>query len=394
MVKFIVYTENYFHGGLEKFIFDLLKCKEMDVHIIVNAENSRIIDFAKDNNRKYSTVCLANYKLKSKIKNLKYQNILRLINYFINIFYLILNYFKIKKSLQSINGYSKILIINGGYPATVSCFSAAVAAKSLDFEKIGLSVLSSPSPNYKNSFYKALQRKLDLFFDKYIDLYLPNSNAIKAELISTVHLSDKKIETVYTGVEIPTKSIKTDVLKYSTNVIKKNNGDIWLGMLGLLGSTKRQDLIIDALKDLNQNVKLLLVGDGPKMGYLMNKVEDLGLSHRVVFTGWINEAKDVYSFLDIVTFVSDQEGLPYAISESMAYKVPIIASNVGGINEQIIDRKGGLLISNNKDDLVKKINFLILNKELKDEFITFSYQHVKKFFSVNVMNKKIIKIYE
>ena len=394
MAKFIVYTENYFQGGLEKFIFDLLKCKEIEVHIIVNSENSRIINFATNNDIKYSTVCLVNYKLKSKIENLKYQNILRLINYFLNIFYIIPNYFKIKKSLKSINSYSKILIVNGGYPAAVSCFSAALAAKSFDFEKIGLSILSSPSPNYKNSFYRVVQQKLDLFFDTHIDLYLPNSNAIKTELINTVHLSGEKIETVYTGVDIPIKKIKTDILKYSTNVIKKNNGDIWLGMLGLLGSTKRQDLIIDALKDLSQNIKLLLVGDGPKMGYLMKKVEDLGLSHRVVFTGWINETQDVYSFLDIVTFVSDQEGLPYAISESMAHMVPIIASNVGGINEQIIDNKGGLLISNNKDDLVEKINFLILNEELKEEFVAFSYQHVKKFLSIDAMNKKIIKIYE
>ena len=93
--------------------------------------------------------------------------------------------------------------------------------------------------------------------------------------------------------------------------------------------------------------------------------------------------------------MSNQEGLPYAISEAMSYKIPIIASSVGGIPEQIVENHGGLLVDNKDvDDLVEKINFLQNNESIRKNFIDFSFQRVKNIFSTRVMNQKILKLYK
>jgi len=394
MVNLVVYTENYFHGGLEKFIFDLLESKDINVHIIVNYQNNRIIEFARNNKISYTTVDLVNYKINAETTPLIYKKIIKIINFFLHNIYMIPNYFKVKNILKNLNSYRNILIVNGGYPAAVSCFSTALAAKNSQFKNIGLSVLSSPSPNYKNKIFKFFQLKLDLFFDKSINLYLPNSNNIKEKLISTVGLNQNKIKTVYTGIKMPSKIITSDILKYNTSILKKQQGEIWIGMLGLLGSTKRQDLIIDVLEKLDKHVKLLLVGDGPKMKFLMDKVVSLELEDRVIFTGWMSDVHNVYSFLDMVVFVSDQEGLPYAVSEAMSYKVPVVASNVGGISEQIIHGVGGLLIENNKEDIIENVNRLIGNRELQNNYVNYSFNRVRDLFSTVSMNNQIVGLYK
>lgn len=394
MTKLVLYTENYFHGGLERFIFDIILNNKFDLHIVVNSENERVINMAKKYMVNYTVVELCNYKLVMKV-NYKYNKFVKLINFGIHYLSMIPNYFIIKKGLSLLYFYRNIMIVNGGYPAALSCFSASIAAKKLGFTKVGLSVLSSPSPNYTNSIFRFFQSKIDNFFNHYIDFYIPNSNDIQSNLINIININEKKIQTVYTGINIPSIIEKTNTLSYAGNIVRKNDDEVWIGMLALLGSTKRQDLLIEALSKVDCNIKLMLVGDGPNMDFLIEKVNSMNLNDRVIFTGWVSNVEEVYSFIDILVFLSDQEGLPYSISEAMSYKVPIISSAVGGIKEQIIDKKGGFLIDNNDvDALVNKINFLASHSELQEKFIKYSFKRVEKMFSIRSMNNAILKLYE
>jgi len=395
MIRLVLYTENYFPGGLERFIFDLLNSHIFDIHIVVNSENNRIIEFAKKNGFSHTIVKLTSYKYTKLPSNKLLQAFFKVFNFMAYYCAMISNYFKIKTILKPYKHYENILIVNGGYPAALSSFSASTAAKNIGFTKVGMSILSSPSPYYTNKIFKFFQSKVDYITDKKIDFYLPNSNKIKLDLIENVKINVEKIKVVYTGVNIPKNRDKIQTLQYNNIQITKKNDDLWIVMVGLLGSTKRQDLLLNSMVKLNKNIHLLLAGDGPNRKILENKTHELGIADRVVFTGWIGNTEKIYQFADILVFLSNQEGLPYVISEAMSYKVPIIASSVGGIPEQIKHKLGGLLLANNSiENIVENIKYLGNDKELQIKFTDYSFKRLTGYFSVKAMNNNILDIYK
>ena len=91
--------------------------------------------------------------------------------------------------------------------------------------------------------------------------------------------------------------------------------------------------ILAKLKD--KHAILLIVGDGPERESLKFNVESLKLRDRVRFVGAIpsNQLTTYYSFADVFLMPSDEEGFPHALLEAMAFGVPFVVSDVGGVKE-------------------------------------------------------------
>ena len=105
---------------------------------------------------------------------------------------------------------------------------------------------------------------------------------------------------------------------------------------------KRQDVLLKTLAELTDIPwHLQLIGDGSLRPALEHFVEQNRLSNRVTFLG---NQLDVHSYLEkghLFVLLSDWEGLPISIIEAMRVGLPIIATNVGGVKELIIDRDNG-----------------------------------------------------
>ncbi|MCA9624994.1 MAG: glycosyltransferase, partial [Myxococcales bacterium] len=100
---------------------------------------------------------------------------------------------------------------------------------------------------------------------------------------------------------------------------------------------------IDALATL-PGVRAVLVGDGPEEPALRAQVARLGLAERVAFAGFQPEPemKRYYSAADLVCLPSLEEGWPNAVMESFAGGCPVVASDVGGVPDQIALTGSGL----------------------------------------------------
>ena len=99
------------------------------------------------------------------------------------------------------------------------------------------------------------------------------------------------------------------------------------------------DLVIRALSNLPQSVKLLIVGDGPDRKDLQLLAQELGVADRVVFTGHIDNA-ELPRYLhtsDIFIRASRSEGQGIAFIEAMAAGIPVVAPQVGGISDFLFD---------------------------------------------------------
>jgi glycosyltransferase involved in cell wall biosynthesis len=117
---------------------------------------------------------------------------------------------------------------------------------------------------------------------------------------------------------------------------------------------------------ISLQVPPLLVGGGPERNKLMKACIDYGIQDHVLFTGeYPRSIENICRFIDLFVFPTLYEGLPYSISEAMAYRLPIISTDVGVIPEQIQTYVSGFLVKKaNAIALAAKITWLMEHREI------------------------------
>ena len=95
--------------------------------------------------------------------------------------------------------------------------------------------------------------------------------------------------------------------------------------------------IVKVLNDQNKNINALIIGSGSRMKDLKKLTKKLNLDHIIKFKGQIPEEDvlDYYNKIDIAVFPSRVESFGVSQLEAMSMGVPVVASNVGGVNELI-----------------------------------------------------------
>lgn len=92
-----------------------------------------------------------------------------------------------------------------------------------------------------------------------------------------------------------------------------------------------------------QKVYFMAMGEGPERAAMQALAEQLGIGHRVVFTGFIPEVKNYLQELDLFLFTSTNEGLGTSLLDAFASGVPVVTTEAGGIPEIVQHEETGLL---------------------------------------------------
>ena len=136
-------------------------------------------------------------------------------------------------------------------------------------------------------------------------------------------------------------SFNMDEVEALETKLGKKEGDVYLVNTARLVHQKGFDTTIRALLLLPPHIKLLIVGGGPDEESLKSLVKELSLAERVIFTGQIDR-KEVTQYRmasDIFVGPSRSEGLGNAFLSAMACRMPVIATQVGGIADFLFDAK-------------------------------------------------------
>jgi glycosyltransferase involved in cell wall biosynthesis len=126
---------------------------------------------------------------------------------------------------------------------------------------------------------------------------------------------------------------------------KRREGPL-VGVVAQLKPEKGLGTFLEAaarVSPLLPNVHFLVVGDGPLRGELEALAERLDLDRHVRFVGYRSNARALVELLDVLVVPSLSEGAPLVVLEAMAAGIPVVASAVGGIPEQIRHEREGLL---------------------------------------------------
>lgn len=114
-------------------------------------------------------------------------------------------------------------------------------------------------------------------------------------------------------------------------------GDFAVLAIGDLNENKSHCILVRALVQLPENVKLLIAGDGPLRGELMALAERLGVSDRVRLLGFRRDIAALLNACDLFCLPSRREGLPVSLIEAMATGTPVLASEARGCADVLGD---------------------------------------------------------
>jgi glycosyltransferase involved in cell wall biosynthesis len=118
-----------------------------------------------------------------------------------------------------------------------------------------------------------------------------------------------------------------------------------LGSMGRLQTEKGFDILLQAMRELPPEVRLLLGGEGLLEQELARQVADLGLRQRVDLLGFVPDVPAFHNRTGLFVLASRSEGLGLVIAEAMAAGRPVVATRVGGIPEVVVDGETGLLVA-------------------------------------------------
>jgi N-acetyl-alpha-D-glucosaminyl L-malate synthase BshA len=132
--------------------------------------------------------------------------------------------------------------------------------------------------------------------------------------------------------------------------------------------------------------KLLMVGDGPEKEKAEQLCEELNIQDKVIFFGNSHEINSILSYSDLFLLPSETESFGLAALEAMAWRVPIISSNSGGLPEVNINGFSGYLSNVGAIDEMAKNGVKILeNKNILNEFKENAFKTAQKFSIQNIL---------
>ena len=116
-------------------------------------------------------------------------------------------------------------------------------------------------------------------------------------------------------------------------------------MVGRLQAPKDPITLVRALAMVSDtNYDALLVGDGPDRPVVEDEIRRLGIESSVRVLGERGDVRELLATADVFVLSTRSEGLPLSILEAMAAAVPVVASNVGGVAELVVEGETGMLV--------------------------------------------------
>jgi glycosyltransferase involved in cell wall biosynthesis len=170
-----------------------------------------------------------------------------------------------------------------------------------------------------------------------------------------------------------------------------------VGFVGRLTHVKNPALLLEAaplvLREIPE-ARFALVGDGELCSALEREVRALGLTERVLFTGWQEDMLAIYADLDLLALTSLNEGTPVTVIEALAAGVPVVATAVGGVPDVVTDRQTGLLVlSGDAQAVARAIVTLLRDPAYGRDLATAGQQEVLERFDLARLAQNMESLY-
>jgi glycosyltransferase involved in cell wall biosynthesis len=221
--------------------------------------------------------------------------------------------------------------------------------------------------------------------------YLAVSDAVRVYTCRNLAVDETRISVIPNGVDLTRFRPKPAAARMS-------GGRVVIGMVARMESEKGHRGLIDVVARLAKeglDLELRLAGDGSLRPQLEAVTKAAGIAQQVVFAGLVDDVESFLHELDIFVLTSVfGEGLPLAILEAMACRLPVIACDVAGAGEVIRNGENGILVpSMNSAALGKAIHELAIDPERREALSSAGLKTVRANFSLQSVARRIEAIY-
>ncbi|RSL17558.1 glycosyltransferase involved in cell wall biosynthesis [Edaphobacter aggregans] len=272
-----------------------------------------------------------------------------------------------------------------GYKADIYLYSAMRMG--------GVPLVSTCHTWYDNDPFVFLYGVADRFVLRNYAAVVAVSDEVKQRLLKA-GVRKEKIHLIRNGIDLrPFDNARPTLRGDSTG-----DAALIIGLVGRLSKEKGVDLFIRAAaRALVEfpRARFLVLGEGPDRDKLESLIDELNIGDSLQLLGQLDNMPSIYASLDLMVSASRQEGLPIAILEGMASRLPVIATAVGDVPTVVLDGRTGVLVSaENIEALSAGIIELLRDTAKCKRLGVAARQFIEKEFSAERMTTDYLRVYE
>lgn len=226
------------------------------------------------------------------------------------------------------------------------------------------------------------------------------SEDTKEALLKTNRIKRRKLKVIYNGIDL--SKFNGAIKDNNIDGLKKELGieedKFIIGNVGRIVKEKDQETLLKAFRKLRRKEfkgSLVIVGDGPLKEHLKKAAKEMGIEKDVKFLGFRSDINRLMRLFDVFVLSSFMEGVPLTILEAMGAGKPVIATNVGGNREVVLEDKSGILVPCGYPERIETaIMRLFINKKMAAQMGDEGRRLAEEKFSLESMTENYFKIYK